>query len=320
LGIPDELISMEGWAKVHDVLANYGPEQADEAAGALRQVFTDELTQRAKILNEAPAQLGNYKWTNTQTAQDSAGLIDNLRRDAAAAGIPKDQAEAQIQQLAKQYGDATQNAWQVFRDDLKAAQNPQQALQIIFDTYAQHTALTEQARAAVDELGRYAASLPSGSAERATAWGQKWQKTQELYTKLADDVGQLFTGTRAKLNGVADTAAPAFDWWKAIERYTNYDEMAVQQGRAGALGLGAPSAENAAAYQAGINANRQFVDKSMLELYDAFRRNPTQESMDMLVHAQQKIHEMGAQVAAHLDNSLQEALAGRLPWDEYYRI
>jgi hypothetical protein len=58
----------------------------------------------------------------------------------------------------------------------------------------------------------------------------------------------------------------------------------------------------------------------MLELYDAFRRNPTQESMDMLVHAQQKIHEMGAQVAAHLDNSLQEALAGRLPWDEYYRI
>jgi hypothetical protein len=312
LGIPDELVSMQGWKDITDIIGGHLPEQADEAAIAIQQAFTDELTHRAGILNESPRQLGNYKWTDVEATHDSAALIDNLKEAGKNANVPAEQVEQTVTELTKKLDEVNGGAWQAFRTDLASAQQPKDALNMAVDVWAKHNQLKQEARAAVDELSRAAVATPAPE-----AWAQKWQGTQQIYEKLAQDTGALFQNARARLNGVAGPdAAAATDWWKAIERFTTYDEAAVQAERTAGMDLNSPLG-NQEQWNKTIGAGRQYLDKSMLELYDAYRRNPTQTSLDMLVHAQQKVEEMGAQVAAYLKPLRDEAMQTR-QWGTYY--
>lgn len=312
LGIPDELVSMQGWKDITDIIGSHLPEQTDEAAAAIQQAFTDELTHRAGILNESPRQLGNYKWTDVEATHDSAALIDNLKEAGKNANVPAEQVEQTVTELTKKLDEVNGGAWQAFRTDLASAQQPKDALNMAVDVWAKHNQLKQEARAAVDELSRAAVANPSKE-----AWAAKWQGTQQIYDKLAQDTSALFQNARARLNGVAGPdAAAATDWWKAIERFTAYDEAAIQAERTAGMDLSSTVADKEK-WDKTIGAGRQYLDKSMLELYDAYRRNPTQTSLDMLVHAQQKVEEMGAQVAAYLKPLRDEAMQTR-QWGTYY--
>ncbi len=311
LDIPDELVSLEAWKKLNSYIADALPTQVDEVADAVRMTFNDELQRYGRILNAAPPQPGVYAWTNVEAAQDGADIIDNLMEAAKRAGIDPAQAQQRAQQLVGGLNQATGQAWETFRQELAQANSPG-ALNLAMDTWAQYYDLKRAARAEVDGFSKQAIAANSSQ-----AWAQKWQETQRIWQEFGQKSQELFDSGRNGLLtlGQGGDVPKQYDWFDVIKRYVDYDEQAISAARTAGQGVGG-MADNA--FGQAIEANRQYLDGSVAEVFDAFRRSPTMESFDLLVNAQRKIDQLGAQAATYLAEKRGEMLPKRAK--EYYKL
>jgi hypothetical protein len=311
LDIPDELVSLEAWKKLNSYIADALPTQVDEVADAVRMTFNDELQRYGRILNTAPPQPGVYAWTNVEAAQDGADIIDNLMEAAKRAGIDPAQAQQRAQQLVGGLNQATGKAWETFRQELAQANSPG-ALNLAMDTWAQYYDLKRAARAEVDGFSKQAIAANSSQ-----AWAQKWQETQRIWQEFGQKSQELFDSGRNGLLtlGQGGDVPKQYDWFDVIKRYVDYDEAAIRTARTAGQGVGG-MADNA--FSQAIEANRQYLDGSVAEVFDAFRRSPTMESFDLLVNAQRKIDQLGAQAATYLAEKRGEMLPKRAK--EYYKL
>lgn len=309
LQLSDELISLAGRKQINELLRDLTPTNLEEVTNRIRTVFDDEVLRRAQILNIDPPQPGVYEWTKVVDVEDGADVVDTMIDAGRRAG---QDVSTQARQTVNTYLDAMNNSWEAFRLDVASTDNPQ-ALNVAFDLWAQVYDMKRAARAAVDDLGKTAAT--QGGPD---AWNRKWQETQRIYEELTKQLDDVFVNGREALAAVGrgEQVSPRFDWNTIIDRYLAYDEMAVSTARAAT-----PGAVGDPRYVEVINANRQFLDKSFAEVFEAFRRNPSQESLDLLANASRQIDRWGAQVAAYLKPFREAALAGgnnSKLWDDFF--
>lgn len=318
LGIPDELLSAQGWKAVQNGIEEWlqssptpGSTTMDEMVGQVRRIFDEEKLRYGNILRNGAPQPGVYEWSKLDVLDDAAEMMDNLIGAAKRAGVDEAQATQQAQQLATAMTDGQQAALDSFLQEVATANNPA-AMNVAFDLLTTLHGLKTAARREVDQLSRLAAD--SGSAEM---WAQKWQETGRIYTQLTGDLEQTILGAADDLRTVvAGGEVPRkYDWWASLRRYFDYDQQKVAELRLTPLG---GTKDDPALWEAAIEANRQYIDASMVQLYDAFRRYPSVDALDVLRQTQKQIDVEGARVAAWLGGLRDEALQGTLKWDDYF--
>mgnify|MGYP002622754664 FL=1 len=304
LGVPDELISAEGWAAINRIFQEALPDQIDEAAVEVRRIFGDEFRQAGELLNSAPPQPGRYVWTEAEAVQDGADVVDTLVDAAKRAGMNPDQVKSQAEQMMQQALQAEQQLWGAFRQQLAEFDNPD-GLNVAMGLLGKWYDWRRAARQQVDDLSRQAIE-----ANTPEAWARKFEGTQQIYGGFTE----FFTGAvqearenLLKLSQGQEVPA-SYDWMDVIKRYASYDEAAINQARTLAVG----SVQDAgSAFEAVIDANRQYIDKSFVELFSAFRRYPTQQGLDLLADGAKKVEALGAQAAAYLAGKRAEMLPER---------
>jgi hypothetical protein len=158
-----------------------------------------------------------------------------------------------------------------------------------------------------------AASKRATDAGTTQAWETKWRETAEIYGKFP----QWFTGVIDEARaGMISGQGTGYDWFDAISRYVAYDDEAIQTARTAGMELGKPA--TATQWQQTIDASRQYVDKTVVELFSAFKRYPTQDGLDMIDSGLRKAEEIGAATAQFLAKKREEMLPGAT--NAYYKL
>jgi hypothetical protein len=311
LGLPDELLAPENWKAVNDILTTTLPDGMDAAAANLRRVFQDEITKRARIINQAPPQVWP-DWTDHADTQDGAQLIDKLVGIGRQMGLDAQEAQKRANELVKPILDGVTENWENYRQAIAANNNPN-AMNLAMDTLVRISDLKEEAREALDTLTKQ--TIKAGD----PTWDERWKEAARIYQGVAQRTQEIFAESRTQLDELLRGGQPqaqGYDWQKVLQRYVDYDEQAVQQARTAGLGLQSP--QDSPEWTQTINAGREYLDHSMTELFEAFRQNPNMPAMDMIADTLKKIDTMGAQTAAYLAPYRQKALEGTLSWTDYF--
>lgn len=310
LGVPDELLSAQSWADLQDVFNSFLPDEIADAAAEVRRVFADELLKPGEILNAAPPTPSRTIYSTDEALRDGAELVDDTVEAARRAGDNIDEVRQTSQAIADEIARAETSLWAKLREDVANSDNPQ-ALNVALDLLGKWYDWRVDARRRVDELSR--AAIDNYTPEM---WRQKWQGTQRIYGEFTqwfeDAVGQA-------RHGILTGQAEGYDWFKAIQRYADYDEFAVGLERAAGDMLGKPG-ENNPLYSTVIGANREFLDSTYVELFSAFKRYASQDSLDLLASGIRKVEDMGAQTASYLAKQRELLRVGKLSKEAYYRI
>lgn len=317
LGVPDELLSADGWKAIQNGIEEWlastpTPDaQLNDITRFVLNTVAEEKVRYGNILRNAPPQPGVYEWSKLDGLDEAAEVMDNLTEAAKRAGMDPAQAAEQAKQLAGRLVDGQQQALDEVLQEVATANNPA-ALNVAFDLLTQLHALKTGARRQVDELSRLAAD-----ASTPEMWAQKWQKTGEIYTQLSTDLENTIRGAADDIRTVVagGDVGRKYDWWATVRRYFDYDEAKVMEARSTPLGGSKTPRE---LWDAAIDANRQYVDASMVQLYDAFRRFPSVDALDVLRQAQKQIDTEGARIAAWLAEKRDLALAGTMKWEDYF--
>ena len=317
LGIPDELFTAQGWKAVQNGIEEWLQMSPDptsripEIATWIRQIVGQEKLRYGDILRNAAPQPGVYEWTKLDDIDEAAEMADSLMQAATKAGADPKQAQQQAQEIAGRLIDGQQQALDTFLQEAATVQNPA-AMNVAFDLLATLHNLKTGARRQVDELSRLAAD--AGTPEM---WQHKWQETTRIYTQLSTDLEQAIAAATDDLRTVVagGDVGRKYDWWASLRRYFDYDIEKNAELRSTPLGS---TKDNRELWEAAIDANRQYLDASMVQLYDAFRRFPSVDALDVLRNAQKQIDLEGAKVAAWLAGLRNEALAGNVKWDEFF--
>ena len=313
LGVPDELVSAEGWAKLNTVLSETLPDQVAEAAAKVSEIFGQEFKQAGQLLNSAPPQPGRYVWTEFESVQDGADVVDSMVDAAKRAGLPADQMRQEAQQLMQGIAQTEKALWDTLRGDLAGATDPA-SLNVAMDLMAKWYDWRQTARAQVDALSKQAISTNT-----ADAWAKKFEGTRQIYGGFNDFFQKATDEARQNLikleqGGQVDGG---YDWWNVIKRYASYDEAEVMTARTAGLGVGSPQGQGDVFTKA-LDANRKYVDKSVVELFSAFRRYPSQTALDLMSDGIRKMEELGAKAAGFLAEKRTEMLPKNA--DAYYKL
>lgn len=313
LGVPDELVSAEGWAKLNTVLSETLPDQVAEAAAKVSEIFGAEFKQAGQLLNSAPPQPGRYVWTEFESVQDGADVVDSMVDAAKRAGLPADQMRQEAQQLMQGIAQTEKALWDTLRGDLAGATDPA-SLNVAMDLMAKWYDWRTTARAQVDALSKQAIQTNT-----ADAWAKKFEGTRQIYGGFTDFFQKATDEARQNLikleqGGQVDGG---YDWWNVIKRYASYDEAEVMTARTAGLGVGSPQGQGDVFAKA-LDANRKYVDKSVVELFSAFRRYPSQTALDLMSDGIRKMEELGAKAAGFLAEKRTEMLPKNA--DAYYKL
>lgn len=308
LGVPDELLSAKSWAELQDVFNSYLPDQIPEAADAVRRVFASEFGQAGEILNAAPPQPTRAIFTGAESLQDNAAFVDATVDAAKRAGIDSDTVKQASQAIADKIAEAETTLWAKIRGEVASSDDPK-ALNVALDLLGKWYDWRENARRGVDELGRVA--IRDNTPQ---AWNAKWQGAQEIYGSFP----VWFEGvTQEARHGLLTGQAEGYDWFKAIERYASYDDYAVQAERAAGSTLGPAQDE---LYPTVIGANREFIDKTFVDLFSAFKRYPSEDSLDILADGIKKVEQMGAQTAQYVAEQRAKRAAAKISKTTFYSL
>lgn len=313
LGVPDELVSAEGWAKLNTVLSETLPNQLEEAAAKVSEIFGQEFKQAGQLLNSAPPQPGRYIWTEFESVQDGADVVDSMIDAAKRAGLPADQMRQEAQGLMKQIAETEAALWTTLRQDLAGATDSS-SLNVAMDLMAKWYDWRTTARAQVDALSKQAISTNT-----ADAWAKKFEGTRQIYGGFTDFFQKATDEARQNLiklesGGQVDGG---YDWWNVIKRYASYDEAEVRAARTAGMGVGSPQGQGDVFTKA-LDANRKYVDKSVVELFSAFRQYPSQTTLDLMSDGMRKMEELGAKAAGFLAEKRTEMLPKNA--DAYYKL
>ena len=311
LQVPEELLSAENWRKLQEVINTYDPTQAAEAAQQVRAIFVDEFGKNASILKEAPPQPSRAVYSAVESAGDHGDMIDGVVEAATKAGEDVPAAKKAAEDLAKQISDAELAQWGKIRAEVAASTDPR-AANAALDLLAQWYEWRAAARRGVDEL--YQAVRADGFSD--VAWRNKFQGTMEIYSKFLPWFDEQVKTVRHSLLTGQPTG---YDWFKAYDRYAAYDEFAIQAERASGAVLQSPGS-NDDLYSTVIAANREFVDSKVVELFSAFKRYPSGETLDLVADGLRKVEEIGQQTAAFMATQRAAMLRGDLPLQQFYDI
>ncbi len=326
LKIPDELISAEGQRQINRIINEWyasGPSPSNltpQVETAIRTTFANERTRYTDMLRESPPQAGNYDWTKQDILDTGAEIIDQMTEAARATGGDVAAAEVAGQKLANQVADAEVTALSDFLEEIKLAPANVDAMNVAFDLLARLHKLKTATRSEIDQLARIAVDTLGEKPVRDAAWQRKFSETGRLYSQYAADVqseiGASLNDLRTVLAG--GQVERKYDWWQALNRYFNYDEEANAMQRATVLGSTGDTPRDV--WEKTIEANRLFVDQSFVQVYDAFRRFPSIDSMDVLRWAHDNVDDYGARAAAYLAPLRAKAWNKELAWDKYFAI
>ena len=313
LGVPDELLSAPGWAQLNTLLTESLPNQLDEAAAKVKEIFGQEFKQAGQLLNSAPPQPGRYVWTEFEAVQDGADVVDGLVDAAKRAGLPADQMRQEAQGLMKQISDTEQALWTTLRGDLAGATDAG-SLNVAMDLMAKWYDWRQAARAQVDELSRSAIA-----ANTPDAWAKKFEGTRQIYGQFPEWFQGAVDEARQNLIKLEQggQVEGGYDWWNVIKRYADYDEAEVRTARTAGMGVGSPQGQGDVFAKA-LDANRKYVDKSVIELYSAFRQYPSQTTLDLVADGMRKMEELGAKAAGFLADKRATMLPKNA--DAYYKL
>ena len=313
LGVPDELVSAEGWAKLNTLLSESLPNQLDEAAAKVKEIFGQEFKAAGQLLNSAPPQPGRYVWTEFESVQDGADVVDGLVDAAKRAGLPVDQMRQEAQGLMKTIADTERALWTTLRQDLAGATDAG-SLNVAMDLMAKWYDWRQAARAQVDGLSK--AAIQTNTTE---AWAKKFEGTRQIYGQFPEWFQGAVDEARQNLIKLEQggQVEGGYDWWNVIKRYASYDEAEVRTARTAGLGVGSPQGQGDVFAKA-LDANRKYVDKSVIELYSAFRQYPSQTTLDLVADGMRKMEELGAKAAGFLADKRTTMLPKNA--DAYYKL
>jgi len=313
LGVPDELVSAEGWAKLNTVLSESLPNQLEEAAAKVSEIFGQEFKAAGQLLNSAPPQPGRYVWTEFESVQDGADVVDSMVDAAKRAGLPADQMRQEAQGLMKQISETEAALWTTLRQDLAGATDSS-SLNVAMDLMAKWYDWRTTARAQVDALSKQAIQ-----ANTADAWAKKFEGTRQIYGGFTDFFQKATDEARQNLMKLEQggQVEGGYDWWNVIKRYASYDEAEVRTARTAGMGVGSPQGQGDVFTKA-LDANRKYVDKSVVELFSAFRQYPSQTTLDLMADGMRKMEELGAKAAGFLAEKRTEMLPKNA--DAYYKL
>ncbi len=321
LGVPDELVSAEGWKEIDGWLKYLNsqkqlrPEDIARAQNGVRRVFVRETERAAEILRQAPLQPGVYDRLSGDAALDGAALVDELTEAGMQGGMTRQQAQEQAVKFAKEHVDQSNQIQESLVNEIARVENPR-AMTFAVDAWAKLHALRRQARAQVDELSQAAARYGGSKEARAALWAKKWEGTQRIYTEMIANMQEVVNDARLALAG-GEEAAATFDWWLGIQRYLDYDDALIQEARQTALFATTRDPE---LWETVVDANRAYVDQAWLPMFHAVRRFPTVEALDVVADVVSRVEMFGATTSSYLRPFRDAALAKQLPWDEYWPI
>jgi hypothetical protein len=313
LGVPDELVSAEGWAKLNTILSESLPNQLEEVGAKVSEIFGQEFKAAGQLLNSAPPQPGRYVWTEFESVQDGADVVDSMVDAAKRAGLPADQMRQEAQGLMKQISETEAALWTTLRQDLAGATDSS-SLNVAMDLMAKWYDWRTTARAQVDALSKQAIQTNT-----ADAWAKKFEGTRQIYGGFTDFFQKATDEARQNLIKLESggQVEGGYDWWNVIKRYASYDEAEVMTARTAGMGLGSPQGQGDVFTKA-LDANRKYVDKSVVELFSAFRQYPSQTTLDLMADGMRKMEELGAKAAGFLADKRTEMLPKNA--DAYYKL
>ena len=310
LGVPDELVTPDAWKALSETFASFTPDRAQEAAAEVARIFREEIMQPAQVLNSAPPQPARSIFTESASLQDSATFVDDMISAAKRAGMNVDAALAEAEQLSQQIDQAEKTLWQSIREEIATSDDPA-SMQVALDVLAQWYDWRTAARQAVDNASRLALQTNT-----TAAWERKFAETRRVYGEFTPWFTEVVTNARAALINKTPTG---YDWFKTIQRYIDYDEAVVQAERTAGMTLKSPRrVADAEQWRKTIDAGRQYIDKTFIELFHAFRRYPTQEGLDLLASGVRQVEDMGAHAAYAIREKAAEFLPKRA--QDFYKF
>lgn len=309
LMLPRELLDPGAYRIVDDALKGLSPDTIEQTAAQLRQAFQAQIEKRANIINSAPPVPTVPEWTAIADSQDLGEVLSLIEKITKKTGIKDARADI-ISGIIK----GNEEKWANFRRELAAATGSD-AVAVGMDAYTEIYYLKKQARAAAD-----------GLAERARANPQEYNATVDditrVYRQLGEQTDRVYTDAREALSRLANGEAytPRFDEWKPIDDYLAQEDQALRAASAQGRNVRQSSDKR---WRGVVESSRQIVDNSALELFDAFKANPTQETLDIISAGQRAIGVMGAQVTAYLRPLRDAAIEGGAEngklWDAFFK-
>lgn len=323
IGIPDELLSADAWKALENGLGAVFAGQAgtgnmlEDAAALVNKVIDDEKLFPAHVLRTIAPDPTVAEWSKAAKLDEGVEIADELTASAMQAGMNATQAQTEARKTVEALTAAEAEATNAFLEAAKAAPAAPVTTDITFDMMSSVYELKRTARAEVDALTQWA--IEQGN---DTAWAVKFRKTNEIYTKLAADTQALigsYTDELARLAaGEANAARPVKSWWDTLRRYIEYDASELADIRSQKLGGTVQDAPEV--FGRVLEANLRFVDASFVRLFDAFRRFPSDDALDILRAAQKNVDTEGARAAAYFAELRQLMLNDKLSLDEYRAI
>jgi hypothetical protein len=308
LGVPDELLSAKSWADLQDIFNTYTPAEIEQAADAVKNIFRSEFKQPAEILQAAPPQPSRSIYSASDTVRDNAAMIDDTVEAAKRAGDNPDMVRQSSEALADQVAKAETTLWETVRADVANSEDPR-ALNVALDLLGKWYDWRMMARKRVDDLSKIAIRE-----DTTQAWNAKWRGTQAIYGEFVPWFEQAVETAR---HGILTGQAEGYDWFKAIQRYADYDEMDVREARALGNTLMKPGSDN---YLRVIEASREFLDQTYTEVFSAFKRYPSQDSLDILASGLRTVEEMGAHTAQFTAVKRAALFAEEISLEQFYKF
>ena len=308
LGVPDELLSAKSWADLQDIFNTYTPAEIEQAADAVKNIFRSEFKQPAEILSVAAPQPSRSIYSASDTVRDNAAMIDETVEAAKRAGDNPDMVRQSSEQLADQVAKAETTLWEKLRNDVAGSEDPR-ALNVALDLLGKWYDWRMMARKRVDDLSKLAIRE-----DTTQAWQAKWKGTQAIYGEFVPWFEQAVETAR---HGILTGKAEGYDWFKAIQRYADYDDFAVQAERRAGGDLAGPASE---LYSTVIAANREFLDSTVVELFSAFKRYASQDSLDILASGLRTVEEMGAHTAQYVAKQRELLAVKKISKKRFYNL
>lgn len=318
LGVPDELLPRRVARNVEQAM-NYGADGNPEAAvQEVRNEFARAKSWAAEQLWVKDPEPGHYHWMDVDSEQAMAEIADGMADAGRRAGMDPEQVRAQSVEVARRRVEVFDEGVARVVADLQGMENQPAVWSAVQDMFRDLLAVQQRAYTATDAAAAQAIRLQSSE-----GWLRKWNVSNQVwgqeYPTQAQEVFDRYRTVLAEL----DQGAPyqgGGNWDEILTRYMEWDEAEFQRIRGQAANLGQANVQNEPLFQASIQANRQNLQNSFVELFDAFRLYPSQENMTLLVDSWKRSNRQGAKAAAYLGQQRELLLANKLALAEYYKM
>lgn len=308
VGVPDELLT-HGTHKALDEILSDPTLTEQEAARRIRQAFAEERRQHAQTLLDAPPQ-PSPEWSSHQSAREASLVVDQIKEAAKRAGKDVDEAERQGAQIAEGVARAHDAGYDALRRDIVNTPADARSWDATYDFWFD-----------VQELkmhGRQALSLARTEAARANtpaAWEEYERSIREFWGEIYPrEFGKLIEQART---GIGDRQYRArHSWSEMLEKWLWADDSEISSARA--IDMADPNNRGGQVdWERVIAANQAMLDKAQARAMETFRRFPTQENWDLLIHMQRQAETEGARIATYIGGLREQARAKAITWDEY---